>query len=221
MPNHPVSHSRKRKSSSSRSSKSRSSSKSNSARWRDASKEQKQASFSTSFTSRLAPTGKRPLRFREKLALYAILFGCIAAIVTGVMAYHSQTKSDLEWKDYTQLPPVHRAPAMVSSEAPVGSEQYIEPFMARGHAIYVIEKLEELLRTDQRFRYVRRISSQLQAVAIAPPFGFEDDLVFQARNNPERVEVSSSSRVGPNDFGGNRKRLEELRETLRELLVVK
>lgn len=138
-----------------------------------------------------------------------------------VLIWKSRAADPLEWADLTQLPEIVTPPPAVSSEADPESPAYIEPYLCRGHAKYAIEKIHQILRQDRGYRYVRLEENQVSAVAVTPLFGFHDDLVFQARNDPERVEIYSASRVGIEDFGANRKRLEEMREILRSIRVVK
>jgi len=150
-----------------------------------------------------------------------VIIACVGSLITGAFVWRSRVAPDLEWTDPTQLPPTREAPAFVSSEAPPGSEYYIEPLIARGHARFVLEKLAQIMDNDRSYRNVRLGQLQLQAVAVTPTLGFEDDLVFQVRTDPERVEVWSGSRVGVGDFGTNRERIEELRAQLQELILVK
>lgn len=56
----------------------------------------------------------------------------------------------------------------------------------------------------------------LAATYSTPLFGFVDDLEVRIDSGRGLVEVRSASRVGRGDLGANRKRVERLRELLRE-----
>jgi len=172
--------------------------------------------------SRLTPAGRRrKLRWQERLLLYLILAICVTTVTVTLLIWKSRTVDPLEWSDVTQLPEAKAPPACVSSESDPADPTYIEPFICRGNSEYALEKIHQILRQDSGYRYVRLDEFQVQAVAVTPLLGFHDDLVFQRRSDPERIEVYSSSRVGIGDMGANRERLEELRELLRRIYVLK
>ncbi len=163
----------------------------------------------------------RRLKWYEKTLLYLISITCLGVSVTTLLIWKSRTQEPLDWQDLTRLPVAETPPAAISSESDPSDPTHIEPFACRGYSKYALEKLEQILRQDHDYTNVRSQQNQLQAVAITPTLGFHDDLIFQARTDPERIEIYSSSRVGIGDMGANRKRIEELRETLRELILVK
>lgn len=158
---------------------------------------------------------------QERLAVRLVFLVCALISLTAYGVWKSKNATDLEWDDATRLPEVRPAPACVSSELAEGTEQYIAPLHCRGSAEYVLEKLAEILRQQRNYRHVRESEDQVQAVAVTPWLGFEDDIIFQVRHEPERLAVYASARVGVTDFGANRRRVEELRKTLRELQLVK
>ncbi|WP_425499899.1 DUF1499 domain-containing protein [Cerasicoccus maritimus] len=85
-----------------------------------------------------------------------------------------------------------------------------------------MDALYEVLQADKdTFRYVRRDNHQIQAVAVTPGLGYNNDLIFQARNNPERIEIYGTARISVGDFGANREYLEGIRQRLREEHVLK
>ncbi|MFB9900992.1 DUF1499 domain-containing protein [Cerasicoccus arenae] len=172
--------------------------------------------------SRLTPSGKvRPLTFLERTLLYLFGIICLAAIIVTLLVWKSRSTPQLEWADLGNLPTIEDHALGVSSEVSPDDPAYIEPLLCRGHANYALEKIEEILSTDKAFLNVRRNETQLQAIAISPWLGLQDDILFQARTDPERLEIYAASRAGPMDLGANRKRIEELRELLRQLHVVK
>lgn len=146
--------------------------------------------------------------------------GSITVVVTTLLIWKSRGTDPLEWSDFTRLPEVRTPPPCVSSEIDPSDPAYIEAFICRGNSEYAIEKIAQILKQDPGFRNVRLEENQVQAVAVTPWLGFHDDLIFQGRTDPHRVEIYSTSRVGVEDFGANRKRLEEMRELLRRLYVV-
>lgn len=182
----------------------------------------KEISIFSELRNRMTPQGsKRRLQIHEKLVIYTIVILCLVASITAILIWKSSTTPDLVWTNLDALPEVVTPPAAVSSSAPVDSDAYIAPYICNATADFAIDQIERILRTDDSFRHVRRDENQVQAVAITPLLGFQDDVIFQARTDPDRIEIYSASRVGIGDMGTNRKRLEEMRELLRRLYVVK
>ena len=65
-----------------------------------------------------------------------------------------------------------------------------------------------------RTRIVTDTNDYLHAECKSRFFGFVDDLELQLRPEDGIIAVRSASRVGYSDLGANRKRVEDLRESL-------
>ncbi|WP_269538846.1 DUF1499 domain-containing protein [Cerasicoccus fimbriatus] len=179
-------------------------------------------SIASSLFNRVEPGAKaRKLRAREKVALYVLGFVCLVTITLVTFAWNSRSQPLLDWQTVEALPTLEDHVLGVSSGAEKDSAAYIEPFICRGDTRFALDNLEALLRADDNFRSVRRTRNQLQAVYVSTALGFNNDLVFQARSKPERLEVYASARISIGDFGTNRVALEDLRERLRELHVLR
>ncbi len=91
--------------------------------------------------------------------------------------------------------------------------QAIEPLMATQNQW---QKLIRFLEQKNDWSIEAKRENYVQAIAISPLLRFRDDI--QLLYVPERnlIHVRSSSRLGISDMGVNRKRVELLRQILRE-----
>ena len=80
--------------------------------------------------------------------------------------------------------------------------------------------LGEVVASLPRTTVVEQTESYLHAECASALFGFVDDLELQLRASGDAIAVRSASRVGRSDMGVNRRRIERLRELLRERGVV-
>jgi len=74
-----------------------------------------------------------------------------------------------------------------------------------------MEILSHTLSSDPAIRIVSRTDDYIHAEGRTRWLGFVDDLEFWADAAEKRIHVRSGSRLGREDFGTNRKRLESLR----------
>jgi uncharacterized protein (DUF1499 family) len=83
-----------------------------------------------------------------------------------------------------------------------------------GDGLASIARLQVLLQADPAVTVVESRSNYLYAQYTSPLMKFVDDVEFwyDARNGV--IQVRSASRLGRNDFGANRRRIEALREQL-------
>ena len=106
----------------------------------------------------------------------------------------------------------------VSSQAdlyanhPQGSYAAIEPlpFKTGGTAVS-LAALEQTLLSQPGISIVERKPDYLRAEARTRWLGFVDDLEFWANPRAGAIELRSASRLGREDFGTNRERIEALR----------
>jgi uncharacterized protein (DUF1499 family) len=112
------------------------------------------------------------------------------------------------------LAPCPASPNCVSSEAS-DPRHAVPPFVLRVSAADAWPALGEAVAAMPRTRIVSSRDGALHAEATSRIFRFVDDLDLVLAPDGRRVDVRSASRVGWSDLGVNRRRVEELRATLR------
>ena len=119
-----------------------------------------------------------------------------------------------------RLAPCPDSPNCVSSDAN-DPAHFTAPFAiilpAREAWPLVKEAVKEIPRTE----ITGQADSYLHAECRSAVFRFVDDLELELRPGDEIIAVRSASRKGYSDFGVNRRRVEDLRESLRSRGVVK
>ena len=80
--------------------------------------------------------------------------------------------------------------------------------------------LGKVIAEFPRTEVVSVTETDLHAQVKSRLFGFVDDVVFQLRPTQNVIAVRSASRTGYSDLGVNRRRIEEIRQKLKELKVV-
>jgi len=107
-------------------------------------------------------------------------------------------------------------PNCVCSEYAGDRAHFIAPFeLPAKTTAEALELLREaILAEGGTIRAARE--DYLAATYSTPLFGFVDDLEVRIDTARGQVQVRSASRVGRGDLGANRKRVERLRELLRE-----
>lgn len=106
-------------------------------------------------------------------------------------------------------------PNCVSSQADPGEDpnHYIAPLELRELTpLEAWEKIISILEENPRCRIVELTEHYLRAEFTTTVFGFIDDLELHFTSKRGIIEVKSSSRIGYSDLGGNKKRVEKLRE---------
>lgn len=119
-----------------------------------------------------------------------------------------------------KLPACPESPNCVSSDGPEGSH-YVAPFEISGDPARVWAVVLRTVSAWPRTRVVEEGPDFLRAECRSRLFRFVDDLELQLRPKAGLIAVRSASRVGWSDLGVNRKRVEALREELREEGVVR
>ena len=112
------------------------------------------------------------------------------------------------------LDPCPKTPNCVSSLEPK-DKHYVQPLRYTGKKELAYQKLVELIESDPRARIVAKEPNYLKVEFKSAIFGFVDDAEFLFSSNQSKIEVRSASRVGYYDFGVNRRRIEQIRESFR------
>lgn len=106
-------------------------------------------------------------------------------------------------------------PNCVSSEAP-DAKHAVEPLRLKGDSATAWEVVREIVGSQPRTRIVKASDRYLQVECKSRLFGFIDDLELRLDPATGVVGIRSASRVGYSDLGVNRRRVEALRQMLRD-----
>ena len=113
------------------------------------------------------------------------------------------------------LHPCPSSPNCVSSQA-TDARHAIDPFVFTGRAEDAWQALKRALASMARTRIVDEMGYYLHAEARSRIFRFVDDVEFVLVPEQKTVHVRSASRTGSGDLGVNRRRVQRLRDQLRD-----
>jgi uncharacterized protein (DUF1499 family) len=114
------------------------------------------------------------------------------------------------------------SPNCVSSDAgPTDSAHAVEAFALAVPAERAWPAVVEAVSALPRTTIVTKTADYLHAECRSALFRFVDDLELYLRPSQGTIAVRSASRIGYSDLGVNRRRVESLREALREQGVVR
>jgi uncharacterized protein (DUF1499 family) len=119
-----------------------------------------------------------------------------------------------------RLAPCPATPNCVSSDA-ADEGHRVDPLVLAAPAAEAWEAAHRGVASLPRTRIVQIRPTYLRAECRSAVFRFTDDLELQLREADGTIAVRSASRVGRSDLGVNRRRVEALREALREGGVVR
>ncbi|WP_114973347.1 DUF1499 domain-containing protein [Rhodoferax ferrireducens] len=116
-----------------------------------------------------------------------------------------------------RLRPPSRTPNSVSSQATLYPEHpqrayaSIAPLAYTGDGDVAMARLTVLLQKSERTVVVTQQPSYIYAQSTTPLLKFTDDIEFWLDKPNSVIQVRSASRLGRNDFGVNRARVESIR----------
>lgn len=113
-----------------------------------------------------------------------------------------------------RLAPCPDSPNCVSSDAPAGDSHHIPPLSATNRDTW--PRLQETVGALDGVELVARDGDYARYTFRTPLLGFIDDVEFLYRPRQGEIAVRSASRVGYGDMNANRKRIESLRDLVRE-----
>ena len=155
-----------------------------------------------------------------KILGFAVLFFvAVAAVVlaAGQLGFlRGAAPKDLGVRD-ARLKQPSMTPNSVSSQAdlypnhPQRAYARIDPLHFTGDPDRAMEKLEGVLRNQDRTVIVTRESGYIYAQSTTPLLKFTDDVEFWLDRPGGVIHVRSSSRLGQKDFQVNRQRVETIR----------
>lgn len=119
-----------------------------------------------------------------------------------------------------RLSPCSITPNCVSSDAPDDLHR-IKPLMLRADPQAAWQALLAYLENDSSYEIKVRKADYVRAEAQTRILGFIDDVEFHLRPAKGQIAMRSASRAGISDWGKNSRRLEAVRQALRDAQVVK
>ena len=114
-----------------------------------------------------------------------------------------------------KLQPCPDSPNCVSSQS-VQPAHAIEPLAFEGSWPQAKEKLLQTLLSIKHCRIVTEQADYIHAEFTSAIFRFVDDVEFLADDVRKIIHVRSASRVGYSDFGVNQRRVEAIRNLIKE-----
>ncbi len=155
-----------------------------------------------------------------KFAFYIVLAAIVLALVAAQVGLLSgQRPGDLGVKDGRLKPPSSTRNSVSSQAAltpdhPQRAYASIEPLPFKaGGAAASMKALETVLSTMPGVTIIEQRNEYLYAQAQTRWLKFVDDLEFWANPASGVIELRSASRLGREDFGVNRQRIEKIRAT--------
>ncbi len=107
------------------------------------------------------------------------------------------------------------SPNCVSSRAR-DQKHAVEPFHVKGDPAAAWSAIRSVIESLPRTAVVEVTDRYLHAECKSRLFGFTDDLELLLDPTSNVIEIRSASRTGYYDFGVNRRRVDDLRRTLRD-----
>lgn len=108
------------------------------------------------------------------------------------------------------LPPCPSTPNCVSTQA-TAAKHAIAAIPYRGPAAAALKRLAAIVESMPRVTITERKPTSMRVEFRTRLFRFVDDVQFELDDTKKTIEFRSASRVGRNDLGVNRKRMEEIR----------
>ena len=108
------------------------------------------------------------------------------------------------------LPPCPSTPNCVSTQAN-DAIHAIAPISYRGSAEAAMARIAAIVGAMPRATIVERKPASMRVEFRTRLFRFVDDVMFEIDDAKKTIEFRSASRVGRNDLGVNRKRMEAIR----------
>ena len=145
------------------------------------------------------------------------LFLAVGLLVAGQLGFLAGTPPQKLGSVDGRLAPPSKNPNSVSSQAALHADhpqkQYadIAPFKFVGDGDTAMNRLADLLQKSERTVVVKREPGYIYAQNTTVWFKFTDDMEFLLDKPGGVIHVRSSSRLGREDFGANRARIEAVR----------
>ena len=148
------------------------------------------------------------------ISIAATALGLVIAGQAGFLA--GEPPQGLGVKD-GRLSAPSQTPNSVSSQADLYPDHLqkdyanIRPLAFSGNADAAMSKLLQLLQKTERVVVVKHTSNYIYVQFSTAILQFTDDVEFMLDTNQQVIHLRSASRIGRNDFGVNRARMESIR----------
>jgi len=141
--------------------------------------------------------------FILSVILMAFLLGC------------SGQKLDVIAMDNERIIGCSSRPNCVSTEAE-DARHLIAPFLLKGDTTAGWNAIRSIIASMPRTKIIKTTDHYLHAECRSRVFGFIDDLELKLDPAASIIKIRSASRIGYSDFGVNRRRIEALRQQLKD-----
>ena len=150
---------------------------------------------------------KRPSKF-----LWLLLI--IPALILAGRIWAASSPSAAKGSENDSLAGCPDSPNCVSSESSSESSN-VARFKILGEPKDILTQCAQLIEQELNAKTLQTNPNYFHAVVSSPVFGFKDDIELLLLTDSGEIQVRSASRTGYSDMGKNRKRVEKLREILR------
>ncbi len=146
---------------------------------------------------------KRPWVTYLLIVILPVMIGC-----SGPIAAANTVNSD-------KMADCPDRPNCVSSEAQ-DTEHVIAPLRLKGEVVAGWQAIQDVVSSLPRCKIIKTTDHYLHAECKSRVFGFVDDLELRLNPTTATIAVRSASRIGYSDLGVNRRRIEVLRQALKD-----
>lgn len=146
----------------------------------------------------------------------------IVLLMMSLVGCHSiNTQKNQKTSQYT-LAPCPSSPNCVSSLTPQTDSHFVTPFFVKTHPKNAMQALKKVLTQMPRTTIVKQDANYIHATVKSRLLGFVDDveITLVKKANKHVMQVRSASRLGYSDFGVNKKRIENIRQALKNKQVI-
>jgi len=148
------------------------------------------------------------------ILLVIILAGCRVVIPKLGDSVAGGIKEQDNAKQLSDCPDTPNCQGSQSSRA----EQQVAPLSIEGDLKGAIQRIADVLSSQQRVKIVTQNDSYLHVTYTTRLMGYVDDVEFLLDKASSTVQIRSASRLGHSDLGANAKRIKSLRASLQGTL---
>jgi uncharacterized protein (DUF1499 family) len=148
------------------------------------------------------------------LALFAVMASVIAIEYFGgqpMGLFSGSRPAHLGFTAGKFAPPTWKPNCVSSTVDKSDGKHFIAPIAYTGSGADAWKKLLDAVKSNPRVNVVSENAGYLYAEYKSAGMGFVDDVEFALNEKAGAIEVRSASRLGIDDFGANRKRIEAIR----------
>ena len=147
----------------------------------------------------------------NRIIMIVIGLGVLAAIGAAFTYWRAHSIPAPESVGTGDLAPCPDTPNCVSSQA-TSDAQRVEPLTYTDTPAEARERLQTVLSEQPRSEIITQTDTYIHAVFRSPTMGFPDDVEFVFDDESGVIHVRSAARMGRDDLGVNRQRVQTIRE---------